>query len=137
LHILIYISRRWSTPNIIAIGPIVPMLYKVYVNLCDFTAGSYVALGTKELHNCISTCHCDNPRQIVLHLIYWFRRFLKKFPFLVPFWGGYICDPAHFIWTNLNLLAPRMLHAKLKSILASGSWEEDFLSYLLYSYMYM
>jgi len=30
-----------------AFGPFVHMLYKVYVNLCDFTAGSYVTLGTR------------------------------------------------------------------------------------------
>jgi len=52
--------------------------------------------------------------------------FLKKNPFSG---GGAIRDPRDFIWTNLNLLVPRMLHANLKSIMASGSWEEDFLSY--------
>jgi len=53
------------------------MLYKFYVNLCDFRAVS------QELHNFISTCHWDDACQIVLHLMYWFirRRFLNNIPF--------------------------------------------------------
>jgi len=38
----------------------------------------------------------------------------------------------NFICANLNLLAPRMLYANLKCIPATGSSEEDFLSFLLY-----
>jgi len=41
-------------------------------------------------------------------------------------WGGTIHDPRDFIGTNLNLLAPRMLHAKYQCIPAGGSWEEGF-----------
>jgi len=55
------------------------MLYKVYVNLCDFRVGSYVTLGTR------ATCHWDDLHQIFLHLVYWYGRFG---PFLVPFWGA-------------------------------------------------
>jgi len=40
--------------------------------------------------------------------------------------GGTKHDPRDFIWTNLNLLVPRMLYAKYQCILASGSWEEYF-----------
>jgi len=39
---------------------------------------------------------------------------------------GAIHDPRDFIWTNLNLLAPRMFHATYQYILASSWWEEDF-----------
>jgi len=93
LHIWIYISWRWSTPNIIAFGPLVYMLhvYKVYVN------------------------HRDDPCQIVLHLIYWFiRRFILKSS---PFWP--LSGAGPFV-TNLNLFAPRMLHANLKKHF--GQW---------------
>jgi len=46
------------------------MLYKVYVNLCDFRVGSYVTLGTKAAQfYYISTCHWDDPCQ-TLHLVY-------------------------------------------------------------------
>jgi len=41
-------------------------------------------------------------------------------------WCGAIHDPKDFIWTNFNLLAPRMLHATYQCIPAGGSWEEDF-----------
>jgi len=40
--------------------------------------------------------------------------------------GGAMDDPRDFIWTNLNLLAPRVIHAKYQCIPTSGSWEEDF-----------
>jgi len=85
------------------------MLYKVYVDLCDFRVGSYVTLGTKATQSYyISTCHLDDSCQISLHLVYdFFRRFLNNFPLLAPFWGGAIYDPRNFICTNLNLLVPR------------------------------
>jgi len=38
--------------------------------------------------------------------------------------GVAIYDPRDFIWTNLNLLAPRMLHATYQRIPAGGSWED-------------
>jgi len=65
------------------------MLYKVYVNVCDFRAGSYVNLETRaaQFHIYVHcTHHWDDPCQIVLHLIYWFItiRFFKKCPFLAP-----------------------------------------------------
>jgi len=43
--------------------------------------------------------------------------------------GVAVYDPTDFISTNLNLLAPRMFHAKYQSFPASGSWEEDFLRF--------
>jgi len=42
---------------------------------------------------------------------------------LCPLRRGHLL-PRDFIWTNLNLLAPRMFHAKCQCILASVSWEE-------------
>jgi len=39
-------------------------------------------------------------------------------------WGAAIHDPREFIWTHLNLLAARMLHAKYQCIPASGSWDD-------------
>jgi len=35
------------------------MLYKVYVNLCDFTAGSYVTLGTTLYLYVIGMIHAN------------------------------------------------------------------------------
>jgi len=49
-----------------------------------------VTLGTRVAQY-ISTCHWDDPCQIVLHLIYWIRRFKKKSPFC----GGATSDPGH------------------------------------------
>jgi len=39
-------------------------------------------------------------------------------------------DPRDFIWTTLNLFAKKMLYAKYQCIPASGSWEEDFWSFI-------
>jgi len=47
-----------------------------------------------------------------------------------PFGRGQVW-PRNFICANMNLLVPRMLHANLKCIPASSSWE-DFLSFFLY-----
>jgi len=65
------------------------------------------------------------------------QKILKTCPIFGPFLGGRaICNPRDFIWIKLNLLVPGVLHANLKCILASGSWK-DFLSYLLYIYIYI
>jgi len=65
------------------------MIYEVYANLCDIRVGSYVTLGTKAAQSYyIYTYHWDDTCQIFLYLVYEFIRiFLKKFPFLAPFWG--------------------------------------------------
>jgi len=55
--------------------------------------------------------------------------FIKAFPYILlckslnP-WSGAIHDSLDFIWTKLNLLVPRMLHAKHQWIL--DLWDEDF-----------
>jgi len=57
--------------------------------------------------------------------------FLNIFPYILlckrlsP-WSGATHAPIDFIWTTLNLLAPRMLHGKYQCIPAGGSWEETF-----------
>jgi len=65
----------------------------MYIYLGDLIrVESYVTLATKAAQF-ISTCHWDDPSQIVLHLIYWFirRRFKKKYPLFDPFLGwGYL-----------------------------------------------
>jgi len=40
------------------------MVYKIYVNLCDFRVGSCAPRDKR----CTSTCHWDDPCQISLHL---------------------------------------------------------------------
>jgi len=62
------------------------MLYKVYVNLYDFRVGSYVTLETRVAQSYIYVSHLDAPCQIILHLVFWFRRFFKSFLFLALFW---------------------------------------------------
>jgi len=43
--------------------------------------------------------------------------------------GVAICDPRDFIWTNLNLLVLRVLHAKYQRIQASGSEKKIFIAF--------
>jgi len=63
------------------------------------------------------------------------EEYFKAFLYILPCkslspWGGAIHDPRDFIWRKLNLLAPRMLHAKYHCIPASDSWEEGFWSFI-------
>jgi len=65
------------------------------------------------------------------------KKIFQAFPYILlckslsP-WGRSIHYLRGLIWTNLNLLAPRMLHAKYQGILASGSWEEDLSKFPLF-----
>jgi len=49
------------------------------------------------------------------------KKTFKAFPYILlckslSSWGGAIHDPRDFIWTNLNLIVPRMLHTKYQYI---------------------
>ena len=61
------------------------------------------------------------------------RRFLKFFNFFSLFRNYFPWKKAlPFIWTNLNLLRPRILCAKFGKNWPGGSWEEDFLILSMY-----
>jgi len=105
------------------------MLYKVYLNLCDFGVGSYLTLGTKAAQSYyISTCHLDDPCQIFLHLVYEFiRRFFLKIPLFIPFLelGPFITPGTLF--AQLESPYPNVtLHTKYQCIRAIGLWEKYF-----------
>jgi len=96
------------------------MLYKVYMTS---GRGSYVTRAAQSY--IYMSLEWSMPNSIAFDLLVQ-KKIFKKGP---HFGGGAICDPRDFIWT-------RMFHANLKSILASGSREEDFLNYLLYIHVY-
>jgi len=59
------------------------MLYKVYVNLCDFRVGVICDTRDKiELHNLIIYLHINGMFQIFLYLVCWFKR--RRFSQISP-----------------------------------------------------
>jgi len=74
------------------------MLYKVYVNLCDFKMGSYVSLGTTAAQSYIyMTLGCS----MQTYYCIWSTGLKEDFLKISPFWplagGRAICDPIEFI----------------------------------------
>jgi len=93
--------------------------FKIYQNF-PFFAPYWAPKGASP---CIWTNM--NPHHAGIFLTKFALNLLDLYKGLSPL-GGAIHDPRDFIWTNLNLLALRMLHTKYQCIPASGSWEEDF-----------
>jgi len=72
---------------------------------------------------------CFLPSLVEIGQVVLEKKIFCAFPYIIlckslsP-WGGAIHDPRDLIWTNLNLLAPRVLHTIYQCIPAGGSWEE-------------
>jgi len=63
------------------------MLYKIYVNLCDFKAGSYVTIGTRAAHYYIyMSLGCSMPNIFAFGLLV--QKILKTFSLFYPFLGA-------------------------------------------------
>jgi len=74
------------------------MLYKVYVNLCDFRAESYETLGTIDAYSYIyMPFRCSMPNIFAFGLLLQ-KNIFYKFSLFGPFLGaGAICDRREFI----------------------------------------
>jgi len=65
------------------------MLYKVYVNLCDFSVGSYVTQGTRAAQSYIyMSLGCCMPNIFAFGLLVLHQKIFKTIPPFGPFLGA-------------------------------------------------
>jgi len=77
-----------------------------------------------------STCHKDDPYQLLLHLVHWYKKirivnlyaiYINEVNLCDFSVGSYIFNPRKKSCENINLRVIRMYHANLKSIQSSMS----------------
>jgi len=111
-------------------------MYKTYINISltrDFiwTNFNLFVLGMIHDNYCPIWCSSSWEEDCLIISPYSCTSLCKSFS---P-WGGAIHNPRDFIWTNLNLLAQSMFHAKYQCIPRSGSWEKHCKGFC-YIYLY-
>jgi len=98
------------------------MLYKVYVNLCDFRVGSYMTLRTKAAQFLLYKFYMPlgwSMRNIFAFSLRVHQNIFKKFPLFWPLSGGWaIYDPRNFI-CKLESPCPKVASYQIMHL---GNW---------------